>query len=275
MSEMTLTTDHPAWETLRAGHVARLVKTSSGAWFADWGYQGLRLTCIEGTEDSKPFVSKTSAADLPERIPLALGAGLARLGGVSRLANPWLWDALTTAILRQVVRAAQARVLYQRWCQAYGTALTRPEGHLALAPAPEIVLALPGGAFSAVGAAFHHTALHAAAAAYLADGAAWAALAGAELVRALGKIPRIGPWTARAAAADFSGDFSVYPHGDLAVRTWARRAAPGIAWPEKDRAFEAMWRAFADTPQQLHALTLLTLTWGSHARIDPDRSASN
>jgi hypothetical protein len=275
MSEMTLTTDHPAWETLRAGHIARLVKTSSGAWIANWGYQGLRLTCIEGTGDSKPVVSETSAADLPDGIPPALGGGLARLGGVSRMANPWLWDALTTAILRQVVRAAQARVLYQRWCQAYGTALTRPEGHLALAPAPEAVLALPGGAFTAMGAAFYRTALQAAAAAYLTDGAAWTALAPAELAIALEVIPGIGPWTARAAAADFTGDFSVYPHGDLAVRTWARGAAPSIAWPGKGRAFEAIWRAFADTPQQLHVLTLLTLTWGSHARIDPDQSAAN
>ncbi|MFJ8731235.1 hypothetical protein [Streptomyces bauhiniae] len=50
------------------------------------------------------------------------------------------------------------------------------------------------------------------------------------MATALTGIPRIGPWT--AAAADYTGDFSVYPHDDLAVRTWAEDR-PTYPWPRR------------------------------------------
>ncbi|WP_414170967.1 hypothetical protein ACMATS_38285 (plasmid) [Streptoverticillium reticulum] len=107
----------------------------------------------------------------------------------------------------------------------YGTRDT-PHGPVALTPAPEIVLYLPDDAFRRVGTAFHRTALQAAAMAYQQHGDNWAALDADDLVKALGDIPRVGPWTAFAATAGHTGDFSVYPHGDLAVRTWAHRQRP-------------------------------------------------
>lgn len=202
---------------------------------------------------------------LPKTLPATLQSALSGLGAVVRLPNPSLWDAITTAVLRQVVRAAQARALYRRWCTAYGT-LDTPSGPVALAPAPEVVLGLPDDAFRQIGAAFHRTTLQAAAAAYLLNADAWRALDADDLVKALDDIPRVGPWTASAAAADFTGDFSVYPHGDLAVRTWARRAAPDAPLPDDARSFAAAWQRFAPDRAQLHALTLFTLAWGIHAR---------
>jgi DNA-3-methyladenine glycosylase II len=129
-----------------------------------------------------------------------------------------------------------------------------------------MVLTLPDEAFRAIGAAFHRTALQAAATAYQEHAEEWKGLAPDDLVKALDDIPRVGPWTASAATADFTGDFSVYPHGDLAVRTWARRAAPDAALPDDERAFAAAWQRSAPDRPQLHALTLFTLAWGTHAR---------
>ncbi|GAA3825204.1 hypothetical protein [Streptomyces chiangmaiensis] len=62
--------------------------------------------------------------------------------------------------------------------------------------------------------------------------------------------------------------FSIYPHDDLAVRTWAAQIAPDHPWPgKKDKAFSPMWTGWAGTDRTaLHTLTLSTLTWGSHAR---------
>jgi DNA-3-methyladenine glycosylase II len=261
---ITLATDHPAWLARPEG-LARLMACESSVWLAVWGPSGLSLSRLAGEDDAQPIVVETGSGTLPPRTPHTLAGKLAGLGTVVRVANPWLWDALSTAILRQVVRAAQAKALYGRWCAAHGRVLDTPHGSLPLVPDPGVVLSLPDEAFTAVGAAFHRTALRAAATAYLADGPAWAALAAAELVVALAAVPRIGPWTSRAAAADATGDFSVYPHGDLAVRTRARRAAPDQPWPEQERAFETAWRALADDPRQLHSLTTLTLSWGSHA----------
>ncbi|MDX3383491.1 hypothetical protein PV682_18745 [Streptomyces niveiscabiei] len=263
-----LTTDHPAWQAYEDGERARVVRTASGIWSLSHDRDGLHMTCVDGTEDVKPEFVSTDPAHLPPAAPAALREGLVQLGVTQRLANPWLWDAITTAILRQVVRADQARKLYRTWCSTYGTTVEGPQGGLAVAPVPTGVLDLTDEQFADVGATFHRTALRAAAAAYRQHHTTWERLDPADLVTALTGIPRIGPWTAAAAATDFTGDFSVYPHDDLAVRTWAAQIAPDHPWPDKkDTAFGPMWTGWAGTDRTaLHTLTLSTLTWGSHAR---------
>ena len=262
-----LTTDHPAWHTATDGARERAVRAGAGLWVMSYDSQGLRIDCVEGSEDVKPSFVATDPADLPAAAPAALRSGLTELGVSQRLANPWLWDAITTAILRQVMRADQARKLYRNWCSTYGTAVAGPFCSLAIAPDPTRVLRLPESSFAAVGAKFHRTALQAAAEQYEQHHAAWEHLDATALVAALTGIPRIGPWTARTAAADFTGDFSIYPHDDLAVRTWASQIAPTYPWPDKkDKAFGPLWTGWAgDNHTALHTLTLATLTWGAHA----------
>ncbi|MFF4442411.1 hypothetical protein [Streptomyces sp. NPDC001621] len=262
-----LTTDHPAWQAYEDGTHARAVRTASGIWIASHDRDGLHLTCVDGTEDVKPEFVATDPAHLPV-VPEALLDGLTELGVTHRLANPWLWDGITTAILRQVVRADQARKVYRAWCSAYGTTVEGPHGPLSVAPAPDLVLDLPDEKFAAVGAKFHRTALLAAAEEYERNHHAWEVLHAAHLAIGLTRLPRVGPWTAAAAAADYTGDFSVYPHDDLAVRTWAARIAPNYAWPpKKDEAFGPLWTGWAKGDRTaLHTLTLATLTWGAHAR---------
>lgn len=267
MHAAVLATDHPAWESPAAGNPSRLVRKESAIWRATWTGDRVELTCLQGP-GARPAIRTVTADSLPPRTPPCLAAALAELGTVHRLPNPWLWDAITTAILRQVVRAAQARALYRTWCQTHGMSIADDAGKLALPPGPQTVLALPGAAFSEAGTAFHRTTLQAAAAAYLQHADAWSELPPAELADALDTVPGIGPWTARAAAADYTGDFSIYPHGDLAVRTWASRTDPEHPWPTKEKPFAAAWQNLADHPDQLSALTLLTLTRGSHAHSD-------
>lgn len=263
-----LTTDHPAWTETGAGEPVRGVRTASGVWVLSWDQEGPRMRCVQGAEDVKPVFVTTDPSCLPGSVPAALKAGLDDLGPTQRLVNPWLWDAITTAILRQVVRAGQARKLYRAWCGAYGTTVESPTGLLALAPTPARVLELDDAQFAAVGAKFHRGALQAAATRYERLHAEWRRLDAPDLVTALTSIPRIGPWTAAAATADHTGDFSIYPHDDLAVRTWAAQIAPAHAWPgKKDKAFGPMWTAMAGPDRTaLHTLTLSTLTWGSHVR---------
>ncbi|MFB9505180.1 hypothetical protein ACFFS2_08005 [Streptomyces aurantiacus] len=218
----------------------------------------------------KPTFVTTDPARLPDAAPAALRDVLNQLGATQRLANPSLWDAITTAILRQVVRADQARKLYRTWCGAYGKTVDGPFGALAVSPTAGEVLALAEHRFADIGARFHRPTLQAAAATYERHHAEWEQLDVGDLVSALISIPRIGPWTAAAAAADYTGDFSIYPHDDLAVRTWAAKIAPAHPWPDKkDKSFGPMWTGWADTDRTaLHSLTLSTLTWGAHARAD-------
>jgi hypothetical protein len=265
-----LTTDHPAWHVHEDGTRARAVRTASGIWVLSFDERGLHMECVQGTEDVKPTFITTDPACLPGTVPAALRSGLTALDATQRLANPWLWDAITTAVLRQVVRAEQARKLYRVWCHTFGTSVQGPFGDLAIAPGPAKVLALSEAEFANVGAKFHRTALQAAATSYERHHGTWEGLDAADLVTALKGTPRIGPWTAAAAASDSTGDFSVYPHDDLAVRTWAAKIAPAYPWPgKKDKAFGPQWTGWAGTDRTaLHTLTLSTLTWGSHARAD-------
>ncbi|WP_031086907.1 hypothetical protein [Streptomyces sp. NRRL WC-3549] len=262
-----LTTDHPAWVETGSTRT-RAVRTATGLWVLSWDRDGLHTSCVDGTEDVKPTVVTTNPDRLPSGVPGALRAGLARTGTSQRLANPWLWDAITTAILRQVVRAGQARKLYREWCKAYGTMVESPFGDLALAPTAEQVLALADEQFDGIGAKFHRGVLRAAAEHYQLHADDWDGMKAPELAAALTTVPRIGPWTAAAAATDFTGDFSAYPHADLAVRTWAAQIAPHYPWPDKkDKAFGPLWTGWAGPDRTaLHTLTLSTLTWGSHAR---------
>jgi DNA-3-methyladenine glycosylase II len=182
------------------------------------------------------------------------------LGPVYRVRNGDLWDAIGTAIIRQVIRAAQARQMYARFCLAHGSTLATQPGSHHLFPSPERVLDLSTADFDELRMGFKQPPLTAAATAFLKNRATWEQLDPSALVAALQAVPRIGPWTAGAAVADWSGDFSVYPYADLAVRTWARRAAPTTAWPEDEPRFAACWREIAG--DELSALTQLVLAWG-------------
>ncbi|WP_234440434.1 hypothetical protein [Streptomyces rimosus] len=267
---LTLITDHPAWMDGPHGTRVRLVAYQGSPWLAVCSPAQaltLRLVGAEGDGQSPPVLSVAPSILPASRTAATLVQCLASLGTVQRLTNPSLWDAITTAILRQVVRADQARRVYRSWCQVHGPAVPAESSVLPPCPDPETVLSLCDRQFTEANTTFHRTALRAAAAAYRARHHTWEQLSPDDLVKALQEVPRIGPWTAAAAAADYTGDFAVYPHGDLAVRTWARRADPDHSFPDGEHAFSAYWRRLANEDRTaLHALTLFTLTWGSHVR---------
>lgn len=267
MTPTTLLIDHPAWTVLPDGTTCRLVTVGADAWFMAWDGIALVPSKLGGpTADSAPASVETPTVDLPPRAPRQLSEALGQLGTVHRLPSPTLWEAITSGLLRRIIRAPQARALYQRWITAYGATWDTPAGVMHTVPSPDEVLLLAEEQFATVGAALHRKALPAAAAACLEHSEEWAQLPADDLVKALQEVSGIGPWTAACAAADFTGDYSVYPHGDLAVRTWARRAAPTAPLPDDTREFEAAWGRWAPDRPQLHALTTHTLAWGIHAR---------
>ncbi|MEV6537309.1 hypothetical protein AB0M86_48670 [Streptomyces sp. NPDC051639] len=90
-----------------------------------------------------------------------------------------------------------------------GTTIDTPHGEQ-VPPTTKHVLTLGEDKFASVGARFHHTALRAAASHYEQHTRHWQQPDAGELAVALTRISGIGPWTASAAAADFS----IYPHHD-------------------------------------------------------------
>jgi DNA-3-methyladenine glycosylase II len=252
-------TEHAAWQQTD-GYALRVFSLDAGRWLATLRESRLEVICLSGS-GAEPvadtFTMPKTVGGTPE-----LATALRSLGSVMRFRNSDLWSAIGLSIIRQVIRAGQSKKLYRAFCGAYGEQTVLPNDKTyASFPAPEVVLELSDEGFNSLGLAFKRRPLQAAAAAYLEHGAKWRDLEPDALINELQAVPRIGPWTARATVADWSNDWSLYPYADLAVRTWARRAAPSHDWPIDEPAFGHTWRALAG--KHLSSLTLLTLAWGS------------
>jgi DNA-3-methyladenine glycosylase II len=253
--------EHPAWQPTDAG-CRRVFALADG---------GRYLLVVRGHElvshalaagNSEPCLDtftlpRAVLSEVPE-----LATALSSLGPVVRFRNADLWDAIGTGIIRQVIRAGQAKKLYRAFCEAYGERVELPNGETyALFPSPETVMGLETDQFVSIGMAFKRRPLKSAAEVYLEQGARWRQLSPVALMAALQEVPRIGPWTAHATVADWSNDWALYSYADLAVRTWATRAAPSHHWPTEEAAFGRAWRTLAG--DHLCSVTLLTLAWGS------------
>lgn len=264
MTHMTVMLDHPAWLTDAEGRARRAVRSGGVVWsitctpHVDIAGHTVTVSGDSGNGGAAPVIDVLDPAtiDAPEVISNPLRAD----GAVGRLRNPDLWDALATSIVRQVIRAGQARRLYREFCQAHGEQVDTGAGPAWLFPTPDTVLTLSDSEFESLGLAFKTKPLRAAAEAYLKFGGEWNTLLAAELVVAVQRVPRIGPWSAGASVADVTNRFDLYPFADLAVRTWAKRLAPSVAWPKDEPEFHALWQGMAK--RQVSTWTLLTLAWG-------------
>lgn len=255
-------TDHPAWRITGQGGYRVFAPSDGGQWLVTIkGGELLSRPLVAGSDQPQPDVFRlpeSGMTGVPE-----LFEALASLGPVVRFRTPDLWEAIATAIIRQVIRAAQAKKLYLDFCASCGHQISYPNGDgYALFPTAETVLGLEDEQFAGVGLAFKRRSLRVAAETYLKHGTRWRELPSGVLVRELQQVPRIGVWTAGAAVADFVNDFTHYPYTDLAVRTWAKRAAPSYHWPDDEQSFGQLWRELAG--DQSASLTVLTLAWGSH-----------
>jgi DNA-3-methyladenine glycosylase II len=255
-------TDHAAWRTTPSGGSRVFVLPDGGQWLVTIdGADLLPYQLADG--GARPQLDSFTVEEPAVNEAPALFKALAELGTVARFRTPDLWEAIATAIIRQVIRAAHARQLQRNLCDVHGNRISSQDGdEYALFPDVETVLDLDDEQFANLGMTFKHRPLRTAAEAYLKHGSQWRELPPGELVTQLQLIPRIGPWTAGAAVADFTNDFSYYPYADLAVRTWAKRAAPSYSWPDDEKEFGRLWRRLAGS--QLAPTTLLTLAWGSH-----------
>lgn len=249
-----LMTDHLGWERQKDVW-CRVVSMPTGAW---WLQSNQAPECLAGTANFTPIIEKFS---LPTgvNLPQELDQALQSLHTVRRYRNPSLWDAIATAVIRQVVRAGQARFNHARLRKAYGRHFTHAGYSSWSLPDPAAMLKL-GPELDLLGLKFHRPKLHAAATAYLQQGTTWETLEPTALLQALLVVPGIGPWTAGAAVADYTHDWSLYPYGDLAVRTWVARVAPSVAWPVQENQFAQHWAEMSGV--YLSTVTLLVLSCG-------------
>ncbi|MGH1554231.1 hypothetical protein ACRAWF_26670 [Streptomyces sp. L7] len=241
-----LTIDHPAWHHYPDGARARAVQAGSGLWVMSYDGHALRIDCVEGSEDIKPSFVATDPADPAGSRTAALRNGLTELGVSQRLANPRLWDAITTAILRQVVRADQARKALPQLVQHVRHNRGRPVRFPGPRSGPHPSAQPAREQLRRDRAKFHRTALQAAAEQYEQHHETWQHLDATALVTALTGIPRIGrgppaqpPPTSPGTSASTRTTTSPCAPGDRADRARA-------SWPDKkDKSFGPLWTGWA------------------------------
>jgi hypothetical protein len=127
-------TDHPSWLSTDNGAAYRAVRCGNAVWSltvtpADGGGRHTGAHRVSGVSDA-PMLDVIDPAALTGST--AMVASLCAAGTVARWRNPDLWDALATAIVRQVIRAGQARKLYRAFNQAYGESVSTPAGDRAM-----------------------------------------------------------------------------------------------------------------------------------------------
>ncbi|QBS41330.1 hypothetical protein [Nocardia sp. CS682] len=257
----TLMLDHPAWFHTVDGRAHRLISDNHQAIAfvtAECLPQNLFIHCEPIGSCSVPIdVGYFDPADLAG--PLTLTAPLRALGAVSRLANPYLWDALGTAILGQFVTPTHLERLYDRLCRTHGRQTRTPHGDDRwLFPRP--------GDISDVLALAKLPTLQNAARAYHKHGGQWTrslteGTPAADLVEMIATaLPKLDRATISRAVADHSNDFTVYPI-DMTLRSSVCRLSARHSWPVRDDEFYTEWQT--TTGEQQSEWTVLTLAAGT------------
>ena len=160
------------------------------------------------------------------------------------IASASLGEAVIKAVIRQVISALQAKKLLHRFIAQYGPTLQYDGTTVYGFPSVERMMDLSPDDLIARGLGYKARIIPRIARDLLEN--QWEEklqqIPTEMAVELLQQVKGIGRWTARVAICDLTGDWSVYPCEDLAVRTWASRLWPDVAWPRKDTDFFDAWQ---------------------------------
>src|SRR5260370_15768195 len=118
-------TEHAAWRITQRDRYRVFVLPDGEQWLIRANGRellSLPLVASSGEPRFDAFTllrSEVATTEAPE-----LFSAFAALCTVARFRTSDLWEAIAAAIIRQVVRAAQAKRLYRDFCQAYGQRVT-------------------------------------------------------------------------------------------------------------------------------------------------------
>ena len=132
-------TEHAAWRSTERGRYRVFALPDGGQWLVRVrGSEVLSRPLVASSGEPRFDVFALPRPGMAGREVPELFSALAALGTVARFRTSDLWEAIATAIIRQVVRAAQAKRLYRDFCQAHGQRVTHLNGEgYALFPQPK------------------------------------------------------------------------------------------------------------------------------------------
>jgi len=203
-----------------------------------------------------------------QNLPPLLAKHFIEMSPLVHVASVTPGEAVIKAIIRQVITASQARKLLHRFIVQFGNTCTH-EGvtHFSFPPL-ERLAQLPLDELTKCGLGFKARVIQQVARSLLEDNVeeSVSKVPTQVALAILQKLKGVGQWTARVALCDFKGDWSLYPFGDLAVRTWTNRFWPDSDWPCSENEFRAVWERrngnYADR------IAFYLLTYGNLASVD-------
>jgi DNA-3-methyladenine glycosylase II len=187
--------------------------------------------------------------DLPDRaiahLPTSLAEKLNNIAPLVHIASASLEEAIVKAIIRQVISAGHAKTLIHRFITRFGECYEY-EGFLCYRfPTPERIIASPLEDLISCGLGFKAKLIKSVIEKLEEDGLR-GMLGNASInttLEHLQGIKGIGQWTAHITVSDITGDWSLYPFDDLAVRTWASKLWPNQGWPQSPKDFRKEWES--------------------------------
>ncbi|WLD46808.1 DNA glycosylase family protein [Candidatus Nanosynbacter lyticus] len=216
--------DHYSWVKTETGTFACAHKTADGLVYSVLSQD--QHTLLEGNAPYTEFKKNDKLVDSPSA------------AHIYRMQCPNLWDCIGTNIIRQVIRANQAKNMYRTFSKSIGEKVSLTGNvHYYLFPSLQRVLEVSDSAYQRMGMSFKKDALRNAARFILEHADRLEKIQAPDLLDELMKIRRIGSWTARATVADYTNELATYPYGDAAIRLYAREALPRHEWPKEEAAF--------------------------------------
>lgn len=177
-------------------------------------------------------------------VPANLASRFLASAPLTHIASASLGEAVIKAVIRQVITASHARKLIQTLVIHAGSRIERDGNTTYGFPSLEVIAHLAPDDLRSWGFGYKAKLLPRIARDLLEQRAEeqMRLFSPKEAIVFLQQVKGIGRWTAHVAVCDVTGDWSVYPFEDLAVRTWARKLWPERVWPQEERAFLAIWQ---------------------------------
>ena len=207
----------------------------------------------------RPFHMPKAALAL---LPRSLATEFEGMSPLIHIASPTLFEAIIKAVLRQVIRAAHATQLIDRFISSFGHPLaTTADSRHYLFPTPDQVARVADSRLRELGIGFKAKTIAAVSRAFADLPDSFGIGESPEvLMEGLQAIPGVGRWSAGVAVTEFLGTWSAYPIDDLAVRTWAKALWPRVKWPADSEAFARVW--IRKTKGHTDVITFYLLTLG-------------
>lgn len=177
-------------------------------------------------------------------VPASLASRFLASAPLTHIASASLGEAVIKAVIRQVIAASHARKLIQTLVTHAGSRRERDGDTTYGFPSLEVIAHLAPDDLRLWGFGYKAKLLPRIAHDLLEQQAEeqMGSLSPEEAILFLQRVKGIGRWTAHVAVCDVTGDWSVYPFEDLAVRTWARKLWPERVWPQEEGAFLVTWQ---------------------------------